>query len=86
MQVWTAITRHGVTRKRSNKKLKNGNLFRKNLEIILFIWDFSIIGLKKAFSRQGSQFRWTSTKITMSQFMNLTYKLCASRYISDKNL
>ena len=34
MQGWTAITRHGVTRKRSTKALKHtGNLFRKNLQL-----------------------------------------------------
>ena len=32
IQGWTAITRHGVTRQRSTKRLKHiGNLFRKNL-------------------------------------------------------
>ena len=35
MQGWTAIARHGVTRKRSTKRLKHrGNLFRKNLQLI----------------------------------------------------
>ena len=34
MQGWTATTRHGVTRKRSTKRLKHtGNLFTKNLNI-----------------------------------------------------
>ena len=34
MQGWTATTRHGVTRKRSTKRLKHtGNLFRKNLQL-----------------------------------------------------
>ena len=33
-QGWTAITRHGVTRKGSSKKLKHTrNLFRKNLQL-----------------------------------------------------
>ena len=33
MQGYTATTRHGVTRKRSTKKLKHAwNLFRKNLK------------------------------------------------------
>ena len=33
MQDWTATTRHGVTRKRSTKRLKHtGNLFTKNLQ------------------------------------------------------
>ena len=32
MQDFTAIMKHGVTRKRSTKRLKHiGNLFRKNL-------------------------------------------------------
>ena len=32
MQVWTATRRHGVTRKRSTKRLKHtGNMFKKNL-------------------------------------------------------
>ena len=35
MPGWTATTRHGVTRKRSTKRLKHtGNLFRKNIEFI----------------------------------------------------
>ena len=35
MQGWTATTRHGVTRKRSTKRLKHtGSLFRKNLQLI----------------------------------------------------
>ena len=35
MQGWTATTRHGVTRKRSTKRLKHtGNLFTKNLQLI----------------------------------------------------
>ena len=35
MQGLTATTRHGVTRKRSTKRLKHtGNLFRKNLQLI----------------------------------------------------
>ena len=34
MQGWTAATRHGVTRKRSTKRLnQTGNLFRKNLQL-----------------------------------------------------
>ena len=34
MQGWTATTRHGVTRKRSTKRLeRTGNLFRKNLQL-----------------------------------------------------
>ena len=34
MQGWTATTRHGVTRKRSTKRLKHiKNLFRKNLQL-----------------------------------------------------
>ena len=34
MQGSTVTTRHGVTRKRSTKRLKHtGNLFRKNLEL-----------------------------------------------------
>ena len=34
MQGWTATMRHGVTRKRSTKRLKHtGNLFRKNLQL-----------------------------------------------------
>ena len=34
MQGWTATTRHGVTRKRSTKRLKHtGNQFRKNLQL-----------------------------------------------------
>ena len=34
MQDWTATMRHGVTRKRSTKRLKQtGNLFRKNLKL-----------------------------------------------------
>ena len=34
MQGWTASTRHGVTRKRSTKRLEHiGNQFRKNLQI-----------------------------------------------------
>ena len=35
MQGWTATTRHGVTRKRSIKRLQpTGNLFRKNLQLV----------------------------------------------------
>ena len=35
MQGWTATVRHGVTRKRSTKGLKDTtNLFRKNLQLI----------------------------------------------------
>ena len=35
MQGWAATTRHGVTRKRSTKRLKHtGNLFTKNLQLI----------------------------------------------------
>ena len=35
MQVWITTTRHGVTRKRSTKKLKyTGNLFRNNIKLI----------------------------------------------------
>ena len=35
MQGRTATTRHGVTRKKSTKRLKHtGNLFRKNLQLI----------------------------------------------------
>ena len=35
MQARTATTRHGVTRKRSTKRLKHtGNLFKKNLQSI----------------------------------------------------
>ena len=35
MQGWTATTRHGVTRKRSTKRLKHaGNLFRKNPQLL----------------------------------------------------
>ena len=34
MQGLTATTRHGVTRKRSTKRLeRTGNLFRKNLQL-----------------------------------------------------
>ena len=34
MQGWTATTRHGVTKKRTTKRLKHtGNLFRKNLQL-----------------------------------------------------
>ena len=34
MQGWTATKQHGVTRKRSTKRLKHtGNLFRKNLQL-----------------------------------------------------
>ena len=34
MQGWTATMRHGVTRKRSTKRLEHtGNLFRKNLQL-----------------------------------------------------
>ena len=34
MQGWTATARHGVTRKRNTKRLRNaGNLFRKNLQL-----------------------------------------------------
>ena len=34
MQSWTTTTRHGVTRKRSTKRVKHtGNLFRKNLQL-----------------------------------------------------
>ena len=34
MQDWTATTRHGITRKRSTKRLEHtGNLFRKNLQL-----------------------------------------------------
>ena len=34
MQGWTATTRHGVTRKKSTKRLHHtGNLFRKNLQL-----------------------------------------------------
>ena len=37
MEGWTATTRHGVTRKRSTKRLKHtGNLFRKNLQLIMY--------------------------------------------------
>ena len=33
-QGWTATTKHGVTRKRSKKRLKyTGNLMRKNLQL-----------------------------------------------------
>ena len=37
---WTATTRHGVTGKRSTKRLKpTGNLFRKNLQLMcMLIW------------------------------------------------
>ena len=35
MEGWTATTGHGVTRKRSTKRLKHtGNLFTKNLQLI----------------------------------------------------
>ena len=35
MQGWAATARHGVTRKRSTRRLKNTeNLFRKNLQVI----------------------------------------------------
>ena len=34
IQGWTATTRHGVTRKKSTKRLQHtGNLFRKNLQL-----------------------------------------------------
>ena len=34
MQDWTATMRHGVTRKRSTKRLEHtGNLFRKNIQL-----------------------------------------------------
>ena len=34
MQGWTVTTRHGVTRKRSTKRLEHtGNLFRRNLQL-----------------------------------------------------
>ena len=39
MPGWTATTRHGVTRKRSTKRLKHtGNLFRKNLQLKDVCW------------------------------------------------
>ena len=35
MQDWKAATRHGITRKRSTKRLKHTrNFFRKNLQLI----------------------------------------------------
>ena len=35
MQSWTATIRHGVTRKKHTKRLKNtGNIFRRNLQLI----------------------------------------------------
>ena len=38
LHVWTATTRHGVTRKRNTKRLQHtGNLFRKNLKRCLLI-------------------------------------------------
>ena len=34
MQGWTALTRHGITRKRSTKRSKHTrNLFRKNIQL-----------------------------------------------------
>ena len=44
MQGWTATTRHGVTRKRSTKRLKHaGNLFTKNLQLILDLKPFRLL-------------------------------------------
>ena len=45
MQGRIAITRNGVTRKRSTKRIKEtGNLFRKNLELIG--WCLLVLDLK----------------------------------------
>ena len=60
MQGWTAIPRHGVTRKRSTKRLRyTGNVFREpTVNRCLLILDLkaikamSIIGQSKAFYRQ----------------------------------
>ena len=57
MQVCIATTRHGLTRKRSTKRLKHtGNLFRKNLQLKMSVNSrlkaIKIIGQRKAFYRQ----------------------------------
>ena len=58
MQDWKVTTRHGVTRKRSTKRLKHtGNLFRKNLQLKEPTVDFrpkvtKTIGQRKAFYTQ----------------------------------
>ena len=57
MEGWTATTRHGVTRKRSTKRLKHtGNLFRKNLQLIMYgnsrLKATQIIVQRKAFYKQ----------------------------------
>ena len=58
MQDWTATTRHGVTRKRSARRLKHtGNLFKKNLQLKVSVNSrlraTYIIGQRKAFQRQA---------------------------------
>ena len=54
MQVCIATTRHGLTRKRSTKRLKHtGNLFKKNLKSLNSrLKATKIIGQRKAFYRQ----------------------------------
>ena len=52
MQDWTATTRHGVTRKRTTKRLKDtGNQITKNLQLKISV-NSKIIGQRKAFYRQ----------------------------------
>ena len=56
-QGWTATIRHGVTRKRTTKRLKHGgNLFKKNLQLKTSVNSrlkaTMIIGHRKAFYRQ----------------------------------
>ena len=56
MQGWTATTKHGVTRKRSTKKIQHAeNLFTKNLQlkdVNSRLKATKIIGQRKAFYRQ----------------------------------
>ena len=52
MQDWTATTRHGVTRKRTTKRLKDtGNQITKNLQLKISV-NSKIIGQRKAFYKQ----------------------------------
>ena len=54
MQGWTATTEHGVTRKRSTKRLQyTENLFRKNLQLKVNsrLKATKIMGQRKAFYR-----------------------------------
>ena len=61
MQGWTATTRHGVTRKRTTKRLKHArNLFRENLQLK------GIIVQRKAFYKQWIPERSCARKETVS--------------------